>query len=141
MSIHQSLISPTANPELERALRQRLERRCALAGRLGELEPLAVRLGLIQNTQTPRLRDPTLVLFAADHGLAVDGIALPNGRSIPVEMRGGGGGDTYVTVNVQGNTGEALRDVQANKRKIAQEVAEAISRSGNVRRAIREVGR
>ena len=81
MSIHQSLISPTANPELERALRQRLERRCALAGRLGELEPLAVRLGLIQATQTPKFRDPTLVLFAADHGLAVDGIALPNGRS------------------------------------------------------------
>ena len=81
MSIHQSLISPTANPELERALRQRLERRCTLAGRLGELEPLAVRLGLIQATQTPKFRDPTLVLFAADHGLAVDGIALPNGRS------------------------------------------------------------
>ena len=81
MSIHQSLISPTANPELERALRQRLERRCTLAGRLGELEPLAVRLGLIQATQTPKFRDPTLVLFAADHGLAVDGIGLPNGRS------------------------------------------------------------
>ncbi len=81
MSIHQSLISPTANPELERALRQRLERRCAIAGRLGELEPLAVRLGLIQSTLTPKFRDPTLVLFAADHGLAVDGIALPNGRT------------------------------------------------------------
>lgn len=81
MSIHQSLISPTANPELERALRDRLERRCALSGRLGELEPLAVRIGLIQNTLTPHLHDPTLVLFAADHGLAVDGIAMPNGRS------------------------------------------------------------
>ena len=59
MSIHQSLISPTANPELERALRQRLERRCTLAGRLGELEPLAVRLGLIQATQTPTFRATT----------------------------------------------------------------------------------
>ncbi len=81
MSIHQSLISPTVNPELERALRARLDRRCAIAGRLGELEPLAVRLGLIQNSLTPKLHDPTLVLFAGDHGLAVDGVALPNGRT------------------------------------------------------------
>jgi nicotinate-nucleotide--dimethylbenzimidazole phosphoribosyltransferase len=81
MSIHQSLISPTANPELERALRERIERSAALSGGLGELEPLAVRLGLIQNTLTPRFRDPTLALFAADHGLAVDGIGKLQGRT------------------------------------------------------------
>lgn len=81
MSIHQSLIAPTTHPELERALRARLTRRRVLAGRLGELEPLAVRIGLIQGTQTPQLRDPSLLLFAADHGLAVDGIRMPNGRS------------------------------------------------------------
>ncbi|MBV8125740.1 MAG: nicotinate-nucleotide--dimethylbenzimidazole phosphoribosyltransferase, partial [Paucibacter sp.] len=81
MSIHQSLISPTANPELEKALRTRVERRVALSGGLGQLEPLAVRLGLIQNTLTPRFRDPAMVLFAGDHGLAVDGLALLWGRS------------------------------------------------------------
>ncbi len=81
MPIHQSLITPTANPELERALRERVDRRAAVAGGLGELEPLAVRLGLVQNTLTPRFRDPTLALFAADHGIAVDGIATLHGRS------------------------------------------------------------
>lgn len=70
----QSLISPTAHPELEKALRERVDRRSATAGGLGELEPLAVRLGLIQNSLTPRFRDPVLALFAADHGLAVDGV-------------------------------------------------------------------
>lgn len=70
----QSLISPTANPELEKALRDRVDRRAAVAGGLGELEPLAVRLGLIQNSLTPRFRDPVLALFAADHGIAVDGV-------------------------------------------------------------------
>ncbi|WP_077037520.1 nicotinate-nucleotide--dimethylbenzimidazole phosphoribosyltransferase [Pelomonas sp. KK5] len=79
--MHQTLISPTANPDLERALRDRVDRRSAIAGGLGELEPLAVRLGLVQNTLTPRFRDPTLALFAADHGLAVDGIASLWGRS------------------------------------------------------------
>ena len=74
MSVNRSLISPTANPVLEQALRDKLQRRSETTGELGELEPLAVRLGLIQNTLKPRFRTPQLVLFAADHGLAVDGI-------------------------------------------------------------------
>ncbi len=81
MPVHQSLISPTANAELERALRERIDRRAAVSGSLGELEPLAVRLGLVQNSLTPRFREPTLALFAADHGLAVEGISLLHGRS------------------------------------------------------------
>ncbi|MDY0743110.1 nicotinate-nucleotide--dimethylbenzimidazole phosphoribosyltransferase [Paucibacter sp. R3-3] len=79
--MHPTLISPTANPELERALRERVDRRSAIAGGLGELEPLAVRLGLVQNTLTPRFRDPLLALFASDHGLAVDGIPSLWGRN------------------------------------------------------------
>ncbi len=81
MPIHQSLISPTANPELERALRERIDRRAAIAGGLGELEPLAVRLGLVQGSLTPRFSNPALALFAADHGIAVEGIGLLHGRS------------------------------------------------------------
>lgn len=81
MPIHQSLISPTANAQLERALRERLDRRAAISGSMGELEPLAVRLGLVQNTLTPRFKEPTLALFAADHGLAVEGIRLLHGHT------------------------------------------------------------
>jgi len=74
MSLHRSLITPTSNPLLEQALRDKLQRRANLAGGLGELEPLAIRLGLIQNTLKPHFRAPQLLLFAADHGLAVDGV-------------------------------------------------------------------
>ncbi|MDN3921145.1 nicotinate-nucleotide--dimethylbenzimidazole phosphoribosyltransferase [Roseateles violae] len=81
MPLQQSLISPTANPELEKALRERIDRRAAITGGLGELEPLAVRLGLVQNSLTPRFRDPVLALFAADHGLVVDGVGAQWGRS------------------------------------------------------------
>ncbi len=81
MPIHSTLISPTANLELEKALRDRVDRRSAIAGGLGELEPLAVRLGLVQNTLTPRFRDPVLALFAADHGIVVDGIGSLWGRN------------------------------------------------------------
>ena len=74
MAVSRSLIAPTSNPLLERALLEKLSRRAEAAGSLGELEPLAVRLGLMQNTLKPRFRDPQLVVFAADHGMAVDGI-------------------------------------------------------------------
>jgi nicotinate-nucleotide--dimethylbenzimidazole phosphoribosyltransferase len=74
MSLTRSLIAETNNGLLERALVEKLHRRGEAAGSLGELEPVAVRLGLLQNTLKPRFRDPQLVVFAADHGLVVDGI-------------------------------------------------------------------
>ena len=76
-----SLIAPTSNALLERALRDKLQRRAETIGSLGELEPLAVRIGLIQNTLKPRFREPQLVLFAGDHGLAVEGLPTPPGQS------------------------------------------------------------
>ncbi len=74
MSLNRSIISPTNNLLLEQALRDKLKRRAEAAGSLGELEPLAVRLGLIQNSLKPRFRAPQIAVFAADHGLAVDGV-------------------------------------------------------------------
>lgn len=82
-----SLIAPSTNPLLERALRDKLERRAETAGRLGELEPLAQRLGLMQNTLKPRFYDPQLVVFAADHGIAVDGLGEPGERQTSEQVR------------------------------------------------------
>ncbi len=76
-----SLVSPTSQPLLEKALRDKLQRRNEVGGSLGELEPLAIRLGLMQNSLKPRFREPQLLVFAADHGLAVDGIVGPKGRA------------------------------------------------------------
>jgi nicotinate-nucleotide--dimethylbenzimidazole phosphoribosyltransferase len=81
MSVNRSLITPTSNPLLEQALREKLQRRSETTGSLGELEPLGIRLGLIQNTLKPRFRTPQIVIFAADHGLAVDGIGVPGRAS------------------------------------------------------------
>jgi nicotinate-nucleotide--dimethylbenzimidazole phosphoribosyltransferase len=74
MPFQRPLIAPIANPVLEDALRAKLERRSVTTGSLGELEPLAIQLGLIQNTLKPAFQAPQLVVFAADHGLAVDGV-------------------------------------------------------------------
>jgi nicotinate-nucleotide--dimethylbenzimidazole phosphoribosyltransferase len=66
------LIPSTAHPALQEALQFKLRRRVDAAGHLGELLPLALRLGLLQNTLRPRLRQPQLLLFVGDHGVAVD---------------------------------------------------------------------
>jgi len=79
-SLNRSLIAPTSNPLLERALAEKLKRRCDVMGSLGELAPVALRLGLMQNTLKPRFRDAQLVIFASDHGLAVDGLQTPQRR-------------------------------------------------------------
>ena len=81
MSVNRSLITPTSNALLEQALREKLKRRSENMGSLGELEPLAIRLGLIQNTLKPRFRNPQIAVFASDHGLAVDGIGDPSRHS------------------------------------------------------------
>jgi nicotinate-nucleotide--dimethylbenzimidazole phosphoribosyltransferase len=75
-----SLVTPSSNPLLEQALRDKLQRRNEVGGSLGELEPLAVRLGLMQNTLKPKFHHPQLLVFAADHGLAVDGLEASRGR-------------------------------------------------------------
>ena len=87
MPAPRSLVAPTTQPLLEKALREKLQRRNEVGGSLGELEPLAIRLGLMQNTLKPRFRDPQLLVFAADHGLAVDGIQGPKGRATHETVR------------------------------------------------------
>lgn len=76
-----ALIPPTANAVLERKLRGKMEDRRGANVALGELAPLALRIGLLQNSETPRLSSAQLVVFAADHGLAVDDIGGPSSRS------------------------------------------------------------
>ena len=81
MSGSRSLVTPTSSPLLEKALREKLMRRNEAGGSLGELEPLAIRLGLMQNSLKPVLVNPQLLIFAADHGLAVDGVTDPQARA------------------------------------------------------------
>jgi len=81
MTFQRPLIAPIANPVLEDALRAKLKKRSETTGSLGELEPLAIQLGLIQNTLKPVFEMPQIVVFAADHGLAVDGVGASLHRS------------------------------------------------------------
>ena len=63
------------DPALAERLRQRIDGKTKPLGALGRLETLMLRLGLILGSETPRLQEPQLMVFAGDHGLAARGVS------------------------------------------------------------------
>ena len=65
----------THTQALTQRLQHRLDQLTKPRGSLGRLEALALQVGLIQQTDAPRLHAPQLVVFAADHGLTAQGVS------------------------------------------------------------------
>ncbi|MDR8933924.1 Nicotinate-nucleotide--dimethylbenzimidazole phosphoribosyltransferase [Burkholderia multivorans] len=74
---------------LDEALRKRLQHvidhKTKPPGSLGQLEALALQIGLIQRTEQPRVQRPAMIVFAGDHGIAVEGVS-PYPQSVTAQM-------------------------------------------------------
>lgn len=66
---------PELNAELIPQLRHKLDNKAKPVGSLGKLEQLALRVGLMQNTLSPALRNPVMLTVAADHGITAEGVS------------------------------------------------------------------
>ena len=73
------------DPALAARVQHRIDHKTKPLGALGRLETLALQLALIQGTDSPALHAPQLVVFAADHGIAAQGVsAYP--QAVTVQM-------------------------------------------------------
>ncbi|MGB4115218.1 MAG: nicotinate-nucleotide--dimethylbenzimidazole phosphoribosyltransferase [Polaromonas sp.] len=68
-------IEATANAALAAKLQHKIDFKTKPLGALGRLENLALQLGLIQRRDTLAFTQPQMVVFAADHGVASEGVS------------------------------------------------------------------
>jgi nicotinate-nucleotide--dimethylbenzimidazole phosphoribosyltransferase len=57
-------------------LQHKIDNKTKPLGALGELENIAFQLGTIQQTLTPDVSKPKMIVFAADHGVVAQGVSL-----------------------------------------------------------------
>ena len=75
MHTHLPVLADISDPVLSLALQHTLDNKTKPRGSLGVLETLARQLGEILGAERPVLRQPQMLVFAGDHGLAARGVS------------------------------------------------------------------
>lgn len=67
------------------ALRHKIDNKTKPLGALGKLEQLAFQIGAIQNSLSPTLNRPVIMIFAGDHGITAEGVS-PYPQAVTQQM-------------------------------------------------------
>ncbi|MBF0360919.1 MAG: nicotinate-nucleotide--dimethylbenzimidazole phosphoribosyltransferase [Oligoflexia bacterium] len=78
-------IPPICNKILE-DLKHEVDSKTKPPGSLGDLESLAIKIGKIQQTLNPQLRNPHILIFAGDHGIAKNSPISPYPQEVTFQM-------------------------------------------------------
>jgi nicotinate-nucleotide--dimethylbenzimidazole phosphoribosyltransferase len=71
--------------EIRSFLREKIDNLTKPKGSLGVLEDLALQIGWIQQSPNPKLVNPCHIVFAADHGIAAEGVS-PSPQEVTHQM-------------------------------------------------------
>lgn len=70
---------------LRATLQKAIDNKTKPLASLGMIEEIALRIGLIQQSEKPEIKNPTLIVFAADHGIAEEAVS-PYPQSVTAAM-------------------------------------------------------